>query len=520
MSKYLMAIDAGTGSVRAVIFDVEGNQLGAVQHEWEHRGDPRFPGSMDFDVNHNWELTVDCIKNVLASTGINSSDIAAISTTSMREGIVLYDENGKEIWACANVDSRSNAEVEELIAKDASLERDIYKLSGQTFALGALPRILWVKNHMPDVYTKTKTVTMFNDWLVYKLSGILSVEPSNGCTTGIFDLKRRKWQPEIAEKCGLKNDIFPSVFESGSVVGTVSDICSESTGLNIHTLVVAGGGDAQLGAIGVGVVSENQIAVFGGSFWQLECNTTNPKADENCRIRINCHAVPGIFQYEALAFYPGLVMRWYRDAFCQMEKQLEAQTGEDPYDQMNKEAEKIPAGSYGMMCAFSDVMNYISWKHASPTFTNFTLDAEKHNRYTFYRAILENAALVTKGHFEMVKELTGNAPSEIVFANGASKSNLWCQILADVLGVKVKVPKVKEATALGAAICAGVGAGIYESIGSASSALVVWDKEYIPNSENQSIYDNLYKSWRQMYAAQLKLSNNGITEYMWKAPGL
>lgn len=520
MSKYLMAIDAGTGSVRAVIFDTKGNQIGVTQHEWEHKEDPRYPGSMDFNVDYNWNLTTQCIKEVISTTGISSKDILSIATTSMREGIVLYDKNGKEIWACANVDSRSGSEVEELIKKEASLEQDIYNISGQTFALGALPRILWVKKNMPDIYEQTKTINMFNDWLTYKLTGILSSEPSNSCTTGIFNLNQRNWQQDIAEKCNLKKEIFPPVYESGTVVGSVSKACSESTGLNEGTTVVAGGGDAQLGAIGVSIVSDKQIAVFGGSFWQLECNTAHPAPDKNCRIRINCHAVPGLCQYEAIAFFPGLIMRWYRDAFCQLEKLIELETEEDAYIQMDKKASDIPAGCYGMMCAFSDIMNYISWKHAAPTFTNFALDSEKFNRYTFYRSIMENAALVTKGHLEMVKELTGNIPEEIVFANGASNSPLWCQIMADILEVKIIVPKVKEATALGAAICAGVGAGLYPSIESASTQLVSWDKEYIPNPNNQEVYRKLYETWKQMYTAQLQLSDQGITQHMWKAPGV
>lgn len=519
MAKYLMAIDAGTGSVRAVIFDVEGNQIGVAQHEWHHKEDPKYPGSMNFDINNNWDLTTQCIKEVLLQTGISSKDILSIATTSMREGIVLYDKQGKEIWACANVDSRSSAEVEELIKKEASLEESIYNTSGQTFALGALPRILWVKKNMPKVYEQTTTVNMFNDWLIYKLTGILSAEPSNSCTTGIFNIKQRNWQSDIAKKCDLKEDIFPPVYESGSVVAHVSKKCSDLTGLSDQTIVVAGGGDAQLGAVGVGVVSEKQIAVFGGSFWQLECNTSNPIPDKDCRIRINCHAVPNLCQYEAIAFFPGLIMRWYRDAFCQLEKQIELDTGIDAYIQMDKKAKDIPPGCYGMMCAFSDVMNYISWKHAAPTFTNFGLDAEKFNRFTFYRALMENAALVTKGHLEMVKDLTGNNPEEIVFANGASNSPLWGQIMADVLGVKIKVPKVKEATALGAAICAGVGAGLYPDIESASIKLVSWDKDYYPNPENQKKYNQLYKTWKQMYATQLQLSNEGITQHMWKAPG-
>ena len=357
---------------------------------------------------------------------------------------------------------RSTDEVGELIRMNPDLEKEIYLISGQTYALGALPRILWVKNKLPELYQKVSKVGMFNDWLIYKLTGVLAVEPSNGSTTGIFDLQKRAWDASIMRKVGLKDDIFPPVAECGSVVGKVNIKGAADTGLAPGTTVVAGGGDSQLGCVGVGVVDNKQAAVFGGSFWQYEFNTDSGKADAKCRVRVNCHAVPGMWQYEALAFMPGLAMRWYRDAFCQDEIRRAKELGTDPYALMNKEAEKIPAGSHGMMCTFSDVMNFIAWKHAAPTFTNFDFDAAKFNKYTFYRAIMENAALVTKGHLELVREATGNAPEEIVFASGASKGDVWCQIVADVLGLPVKVPVVKEATALGAAILAGYGVGIYK----------------------------------------------------------
>ncbi len=518
--KYLMAIDAGTGSVRAVLFDLDGNQLGCVQQEWEHKEDPRYPGSMDFDWEYNWKLTGGCIRDVLQRTGIDPKEIAAVSTTCMREGIVLYDADGKEIWACANVDARSDDEVAELIGKDPQLEKEIYLETGQTYALGALPRLLWVKNKMPEIYEKINAVGMFNDWLIYKLTGVLAVEPSNGSTTGIFDLQKRAWDPEIAEKCGLRTDIFPAVTECGRVIAKVTEKGSADTGLAAGTPVVSGGGDAQLGCIGVGVVNPGEAAIFGGSFWQYEFNTANGKTDPGCRVRVNCHAVPGVWQYEALAFKPGLVMRWFRDGFCELEKEQAKATGRDPYDLMNEKAEKIPAGSYGMLCAFSDVMNFICWKHAAPTFTNFELDPVKFNRYTFYRAILENTAMLAKGHMELVKEATGNMPSEVVFANGASKSGLWCQIVADVLGLPVKVPTVKEATALGAAIMAGYGVGIYPDISDAAKRLVKWDKVYQPNMKNHALYEELYKSWRQVYAAQLELCDRKLTRNMWAAPGV
>jgi autoinducer 2 (AI-2) kinase len=267
-------------------------------------------------------------------------------------------------------------------------------------------------------------------------------------------------------------------------------------------------------------VEPNQGAVFGGSFWQYEFNTNEAKTDPECRVRVNCHAVPGMWQYEAIAFFPGLVMRWYRDAFCQWEKVEAEKTGGDPYNIMNKEAEKIPPGCYGMFCTFSDVMNYINWKHAAPSFINFGLNPEKYNKYTFYRALMENAALVTRGNMELVFEVTGKKPDHVIFASGASKSPVWCQILSDVLGIPVRVPKVKEATALGAAIMAGVGVGIYPGISHAAKALVKWEAEYHPNQENIKIYNEVYANWRKVYKECLDLSNRNLTTPMWAAPGL
>ena len=520
MAKYLMAVDAGTGSVRAVVFALDGEQVGCVQREWSHREDPRWPGSMDFDWTHNWDLARGCIRGVLEETGISPADVAAVSTTCMREGILLYDREGNEIWACANVDARSDAQVSQLKELDPDLEKEVYLKSGQTYALGALPRILWVRDNMPEVYEKTAAVGMFNDWLIYKLTGKLAVEPSNGSTTGIMDLQSRRWLPEIAAKCGLRADIFPPVVECGTNFAVVSEKGAADTGLAPGTPVVVGGGDCQLGTLGVGAYKADQAAVFGGSFWQYEFNTDSGKTDPGCRVRVNCHAVPDLWQYEALAFKPGLVMRWFRDGFCQEEAAEAARTGRDTYDLMNEKAKDIPAGCYGMQCCFSDTMNFINWKHASPTFTNFQLEPEKFNKYTFYRAILENTALLVRSHIELVKEATGHEPDELIFAGCAAKSPLWSQIVADVTGKPVKVPVVKEATALGAAILAGVGVGLYRDLAEAVEKTVKWDRTFQPDGSVKEVYDRLYANWRKLYPAQLALCDAGITRNMWIAPGL
>jgi autoinducer 2 (AI-2) kinase len=133
---------------------------------------------------------------------------------------------------------------------------------------------------------------------------------------------------------------------------------------------------------------------------------------------------------------------------------------------------------------------------------------------------MENAALVTKGHMDLVREAGGGMPEEIIFASGASKSPLWCQIVADVMGLPVKVPVVKEATALGAAILAGYGVGVYGSIEEAVDSLVKWEKTYQPNCENHETYSKMYTVWREFYLGQLNLSDRRVTRYMWAALGL
>lgn len=166
------------------------------------------------------------------------------------------------------------------------------------------------------------------------------------------------------------------------------------------------------------------------------------------------------------------------------------------------------------------LMNFINWKHASPTFTNFQLEPEKFNKYTFYRAILENTALLVRGHIQLVKDTTGNEPEELIFAGGAAKSPLWCQIVADVTGKPVKVPVVKEATALGAAILAGYGVGLYPSIEEGVRQTVKWDQRFEPRLETAPVYEELYQTWRKVYPVQLELCDRGAARYMWIAPGL
>ena len=516
--KYLMAIDAGTGSIRAVIFDTDGNQISVSQQEWVHLEEKNVPNSMSFDTEKNWELTVECIQESLKLAGLTGEDILAVSATSMREGIVLYDKSGKELWAVANVDARAFEEVKYLKENFEGIEEEFYALSGQTFALGALPRIMWLKNNKPELYEQVASISMIGDWILAKLSGVIATDPSNGGTTGIFSLKERNWQPSMATRVGIKDDIFPKVLEVGTVMGTVID---ENSGLSTHTKVVMGGGDVQLGSAGLGVVKEGQVAILGGSFWQQVVNIGSDVAPpKDMSIRVNPHVVEGLSQAEGITFFSGLVMRWFRDAFCDMEKLEAKERGIDTYTVLEEKAKDVPVGSYGIMPIFSDSMKYGKWYHASPSFVNLSLDPTICNRASMFRSLQENACIVSAINLKKIQEFTGVEIDEIVFAGGASKGELWCQILADVTGCRVKIPKVTEATALGAVMSAGVGVGVYDSLIEASEQIISWEKEYLPNTLNFSEYNIIQQKWCEIYNAQLALVDRGLTESMWKAPGL
>ena len=519
--QYLMAIDAGTGSVRAVIFDTKGNQISVAQKEWVHLEVEGVANSMTFDVEKNWDLTVWCIQNTLKEAKLQGSDILAVSATSMREGIVVYDKEGEAIWGVANVDARADKEVRYLKEQYEGIEEAFYEESGQTFALGALPRLLWLKNNESKLYEKVASVSMIGDWVLAKLSGIIATDPSNGGTTGIFSLDKRIWSPAMAQKVGIKSDIFPPVLETGTAMGNVTQSAAKETGLSTETKVVMGGGDVQLGAAGLGVVKEGQVAVLGGSFWQQVVNIkSSVKPPKDMAIRVNPHVIEGLSQAEGITFFSGLIMRWFRDAFCDLEKLEAFERGIDAYEVLEEKAKKVPVGSHDILPIFSDSMNYGKWYHAAPSFINLSIDPEVCNKASMFRSLEENACIVSAINLEKIKTFTALEIDEIVFAGGASKGELWCQILADVTGCKIKIPKVTEATALGAAMAAGVGAEVYESVVKATERLVVWDKEYIPNHENHEKYGSLQKHWEEVYRQQLELVDRGLTQSMWKAPGI
>jgi autoinducer 2 (AI-2) kinase len=515
---YTLAIDLGTGSCRAILFGDDGRQAAIGQREWSHAALPGVPGSQVFDTAHNWQLICECIREALDRAAIGPAEVAAVSSTSMREGMVLYDAAGQEIWACPNVDSRAGAEAAELVASGRA--RRIFEEGGDWVSITSPARFLWIQAHEPDTFRQIAHVGMLSDWVLYRLTGRFVTDPSAGSSSNLFDLRTRTWSASSLELIGVSAEVVPEVLEPGTVVGGLTAHASDETGLAVGTTVVVGGADTQLGLVGIGVVAPGRLTLLGGSFWQLTVVTDQPLIDPKARLRTLCHAIPGLWMTEGIGFYCGIAMRWFRDAFCELEREEATRRGVDPYMVMEESAAGVAPGSEGVMAIFSNVMDAKRWVQAAPSFLGFDLDRPAaSNRAACIRALEEQAAYSARGHLAIISELTGDSYHELLLTSGAAKGELWPQIVADVVGLPVHVPVVKESTALGAAICAGVGAGIYRDLAQAAASLLRIERTFEPSAEAHAVYDERYAAWRALYPRILDLSESGLLRPMWWPAG-
>ncbi|MDR7550973.1 MAG: autoinducer-2 kinase [Armatimonadota bacterium] len=518
MPRYLLTVDAGTGSGRCVIFDLDGRQVAMAQREWVPRSLPEYPGSQEFDTEEAWAILSDCIRRAVAAGGIRPEEIAGVTATSMREGMVLYDAEDQVLWACPNLDARATREAEEMIR--AGLADEIYRIGGDWVNIIAPPRFWWLRRHRADIYSRIARMSMLSDWVLFRLTGRIVTDPTIGSSSGLFDLTRRTWSQELIERLDLPRGIYPPVFESGTVVGEVMPRAAEATGLRAGTPVVTSGADTQCGLVGVGAITPGSWVVVGGTQWQTAVITDRPLIDPQARPRTLCHAVPGQWMTEGIGFYHGFSTRWFRDAFCQSEVELAHRLGVDPYWVLEKMAEQVPPGSHGLIAIFSDVMVARRWKHAAPSFLQFdVLSPHTSGKKECYRALEENAAYVSYGNYLVLTELAGRSASELVFCGGSSKGFLWPQIMADVYGIPVKVPVVKEATSLGAAMIMGRALGFYSSLEEATAQLVAWERRFDPSPSAHAAYQEHYRRWRAVYPRMLQLVDEGLLAPMWRAPG-
>ncbi len=315
--------------------------------------------------------------------------------------------------------------------------------------------------------------------------------------------------------------VCPRVVNAGTVIGEVTQRAATETGLVAGTPVVSGGGDTQLALLGLGVTEPGRFTIVGGSFWQHTIVFDEPVVDPHGRLRTLCHTVPGRWMMEGIGFYCGMVMRWFRDGFCEPEVEQARRDGIDVYDRLERRASALPPGSNGVVGIFSNLMQANRWVHASPGFLGFDLNnPARTGRVACFRAIEESAAYVSRGHLAIVKSIVPALNvDEVVLSGGAAKGTLWPQIVADTLALPVHIPNVKESTALGAAIYAGVGAGFYADAGEAARGMAGVERTVEPDLAAAALYDGLFEQWSELYQRSLEISEAGLLRPLWRAAG-
>jgi len=488
----VLALDAGTGSCRAVLFDLAGRQVALAQREWSHPADPGVTGSQNFDTAGNWALICACIGEVLGAVA-DPGAVLAVGCTGMGGGLVLYDRAGREVWACANGDARAWRQARALLA--SGMADRLYQLGGGWISLSAPPRLDWVRQHRPAVWQSCARLSMIADWMVYRLTGTLVTESSIGSTSGLFDLEARTWSASITDLCGLRPSLFPEVVGAGTVVGTVTPEASRQTGLATATQVVPGGVDTALALAGShpapGRPARDRLTITGGSFWKQTVVTTVGAVEPAGRLRTICHVFPGQWLVEGIGFYAGFALRWLRDNAARPPPHDRSPADPDGYAALERLASTVPPGSHGL---FADLAPIDAWTLARwrPPFRTPRPElAEPAVLGAHARAIEEAAAYSARRSAEILTELLGMRPREVILTGGAARSSLWPQILADVLGLAIRIPDATESAAAGAAAAARLAVGAASTARSAPPPGRVAE----PGPAQRQAYEDIYGRW-------------------------
>jgi sugar (pentulose or hexulose) kinase len=377
---------------------------------------------------------------------------------------------------------------------------DVHSITGLTIdPYFTAPKILWIKENEPEVFREAWKFLLVHDFMVFKLTGNAITDYSNASRTMLFDINDASWSEKMLNSFDIPREKLPDPLQSGAPTGEVTAKAANDCGLKEGTPVVAGGGDQQCAALGVGVVREGSIKSTTGTGTFLLAYSDTPEFDRKIRVLCSRHVVPGAFVVEASMFTTGSALRWFRDNLGAEECNLAKERGIDPYEIMSEGADAIPAGSEGVIHLphFAGAGAPYWNPHARGVFAGLALG---HTRKHLMRSILEGVSYEIRTNLEVMNDI-GIPASEIRVTGGAARSQVWMQIQADVLGVPVIRTEMEEASALGAAILACKGVGLFDSMVAAADSMVKPLKPLKPQDVNRDVYAEGFARFKQLYAS-------------------
>ena len=456
---HVLGIDASTTAVKAILIDEAGAVRGVGTSTYE-LSVPR-PLWSEQDPRLWWDGTVAAIRAVLAETGVPADDVVAVGLTGQMHGAVLLDA-ADEVLRPAILwnDQRTAAECDQ-IRQVVGPER-LVAITGNDALTGfTAPKLVWVRDHEPDVWARVAHVLLPKDYVRLRLTGDHAMDKADGSGTMLFDLAARDWSAVVLDALRIDPAWMPPTLEGPEVTGTVTAAAAEATGLRAGTPVVAGGGDQAANAVGVGAVEPGVVALSLGTSGVIFATTGRPLFEARGRVHAFCHAVPGRWHMMSVMLSAAGSLRWFRDTVAPGA----------PYDDLLSLASEVPAGSDGLL--FLPYLTGERSPHPDPlargAFVGLTV---AHDRRHLTRAVVEGVAFGLRDGLDLMIEAGMPAPSVIRASGGGTASPLWRQILADVLDAEIATVDTAEGAAYGAGLLAAVGAGWFPSVEAAAGSLV------------------------------------------------
>jgi xylulokinase len=501
----LLGIDVGTGGTRAVIIDDAGRVVGSVSAEHEPFASPE-TGWAEQDPRDWWLALTRAVKSVLAESNVSADEIGGVGFSGQMHGAVLLDASYEVVRpALIWCDQRTDTQCREITQRIGPAK--LIELTSNPALTGfTLPKLLWVRNEEPSSWSKVRHVLLPKDYARLRLTGDCATDVADASGTLLFDVSNRRWSQSMVSAFEIDESLLPKVFESPEITGRVSASGAEATGLREGTPVVAGGGDQAAGAVGMGIVRPGAVSVTIGTSGVVFAATAQPALDKSGRVHTFCHAVPGRWHVMGVTQAAGLSLRWFRDRFTDNL----FTNDRDPYDLLCAEAAKAPAGSDGVLWApylMGERTPHLD-PHARAAWIGLSA---RHSRAHLVRSILEGVAFSLRDTLTIFGEM--KVPVESIrLGGGGARSKLWRQIQADVYGRTVEILAAEEGAAYGAALLAGVGAGVWRSVDEACSQAVSVAEKVDPNPHGVSVMNERYEAFRALYPAIKRVREQAVPE--------
>jgi xylulokinase len=481
-----LGIDVGTGGTRAVLIDRSGAVLGS--HSAEHAAiHSEHIGWAEQDPQDWYRAAVEAIKGVLTDLGATGAQVEAFGLTGQMHGCVMLDADGQVlrpalIWC----DQRTQPQCDWLTEK-IGFERLIELTCNPALPNFTLTKLLWVREHQPEIFAKIAHVLCPKDYVRYRLTGEFAMDMQEASGTLLLDVTNRRWSTEMAEICGIPMSWLPKLYEGPEICARINAAGAGATGLAVGTPVAAGAGDQGAGAVGMGILDPGSVSATIGTSGVVFASTSVPTKDRLGRLHTFCHAAPGLWHVMGVTNGAGLSLRYFRDTFAPTSS----------YDELTTLAEKVPPASDGLLWTpylFGERTPHLD-ATARAAFVGITAST---TRGHFVRAVLEGVAFSLKDTFTLFDEL-GIPVTSIRLGGGGARGPLWRQIQADVYGHPVQLLEAEEGGAFGAALLAGTGIGAWSSVAEACASTIRVAATIEPRAA--AAMQPAYAQYRKVYPA-------------------